>query len=170
MVAGSHAMCGDAIRALQERGSTKGVRAMLQYAREAGLAGGPEARDVWRAAIVALGALRHPAEARRAFVDMRAAGAWEPSDTATVNLLLNALAGDIKVQFVRCALGVAGESFGVPSSSAPAWGMCGGRQARAVPPQCALLVQPWWRVPAPWAHVWPRLRAPPHIQVQAAVG
>lgn len=94
---------GEAVGAAAARRSLRGVRALLAHAREAGVAAGPEARDLWRAAIVAFGALGRPGEARRAFVDMRAAGAWELCDTPTVNLLLNALACDISVQFTRCA-------------------------------------------------------------------
>lgn len=92
----------EAIGAAQQRGSLKGVRALLHHAQEQALSRGPEAREMWRAAIVALGALRRPAEARAAFVGMRSMGAWEVGDTATVNLLLNALAADVKLQFIRC--------------------------------------------------------------------
>lgn len=94
---------GEAIAAAASRRSLRGVRALLAHAREAGLAAGPDARSLWRAAIVAFGALGRPSEARGAFVGMRQAGAWEQSDTPTVNLLLNALACDISVQFTRCA-------------------------------------------------------------------
>lgn len=102
MVTLSSDALGEAIAAAAARRSLRGVRALLAHARDAGLASGLEARGLWRAAIVAFGALGRPGEARRAFVDMRAAGAWELSDTPTVNLLLNALAGDISVQFTRC--------------------------------------------------------------------
>lgn len=101
MVACSPGMAAEALRALAARGSKRGVRALLQHARDAGIARGAAARELWRAAIVAFGQLRRPDEARAAFVEMRAAGAWEPDDTPTVNLLLNALAGDIHTQFVR---------------------------------------------------------------------
>ena len=104
MVAASASLCRRAITALAQRNSLRGVRAMLQRAKDVRVAGGPEARGLWRAAIVAFGRLRRPAEARQAFVEMRALGAWEVSDTATVNLLLNALASDIRLQFIRCVL------------------------------------------------------------------
>ena len=91
-----------AIRAAAQRGSLHGVRALLRHAFQSGVALGPEGADVWRAAIVAFGQLKRPEDARQAFVDMRVrAGAWDTDDTPTVNLLLNALAGDIKLQFIR---------------------------------------------------------------------
>lgn len=104
VVTSSPGLVAEVLRVLAARGSLRGIRALLQHAREAGVAAGPRARELWRAAIVGLGSLRRPDEARAAFVDMKAAGAWEVGDTATVNLLLNALAGDIRTQFVRCVV------------------------------------------------------------------
>lgn len=101
MVAGSTELFQEAIQAAAERRSLKGVRTLLSHAIGARLSEGVGAADLWRAAIVAFGALGRPVEARRAFVGMRTAGAWEPSDTSTANLLLNALAGDVRVQFIR---------------------------------------------------------------------
>lgn len=103
LVATSPDMCAAAIRALTERRSLRGVHAMLHHARSTRAAQGLEGREVWRAAIVAFGKLRRLQDARQAFVGMRAAGAWGVEDTATVNLLLNSLAWDIKLQFVRWA-------------------------------------------------------------------
>ncbi|KAI3438000.1 hypothetical protein D9Q98_000443 [Chlorella vulgaris] len=102
MLTSSCRMCSAAIKALKERRNLKGVRAVLQHARDTGVAAGVDGRGVWRAAIVAFGALRRPQEARQAFVSMRAAAAWTVEDTETVNLLLNALAHSIELQFIRC--------------------------------------------------------------------
>jgi hypothetical protein len=102
MVHSSAEMCCAAIRASAERRSLRGVRGFLEHAKGSGLARGPESRDLWRAAIVGLGALKRPQEARQVFVAMRQAGAWALEDTATVNLLLNALHTDIELQFIRC--------------------------------------------------------------------
>lgn len=104
MVACTPATCAAAIRALQQRRNLQGVRAVLQHARDTGAAAGPAGRQVWRAAIAAYGGLGRPKDARRVFVEMRESGAWSVEDVHTVNLLLNALAGSIEVQFVRCGM------------------------------------------------------------------
>ena len=101
MVTTSPEVVAAAIAAAAQRRSLQGVRALLTHAREAGASRGVAARPVWCAVIMALGALRRPHQARKAFADMRDAGAWQPGDTTTVNLLLNALAGDIALQFTR---------------------------------------------------------------------
>lgn len=101
MVQSSTRMCAASIRSAAQRGSLRGVRVLLQHAVDEGLAAGPEGAAVWRAAIVAFGQLKQPGEARRAFSGMRQVGAWGPEDTPTVNLLLNALAGDVQLQFIR---------------------------------------------------------------------
>jgi hypothetical protein len=103
MVEGSPHMVAEAISAAAQRRSLQGVRALLAHAREVGLAEGPEARGLWRAAIMAFGTLRRSHEARKAFADMRSCGAWQLSDTPTANLLLNALASDVSLQFIRWA-------------------------------------------------------------------
>jgi hypothetical protein len=94
-------LCASLIRALQQRRNARGIHAVLQHARLTGLASGPQGREVWRAAIVALGTLGQAQAARRTFVLMREAGAWERGDTVTVNLLLNALHRDIRLQYIR---------------------------------------------------------------------
>ncbi|PRW57431.1 pentatricopeptide repeat-containing chloroplastic [Chlorella sorokiniana] len=102
LVKASTHLSATAIRVAAQRGSLRGVRALLRHAFQAGVALGPEGADVWRAAIVAFGQLKRPEDARQAFVDMRVrAGAWDTDDTPTVNLLLNALASDVKLQFIR---------------------------------------------------------------------
>ncbi len=102
LVAPTPRLCAAAIRAAAQRGSLRGVRALLRHAFQVRVALGPQGADVWRAAIVAFGQLKRPEDARQAFVDMRVrARAWDTDDTPTVNLLLNALASDIKLQFIR---------------------------------------------------------------------